>query len=67
MKDGADLRPCQIILLVKSFPKTIGLYGAPGGENVLKHHNKFMKRNLDQVYNLFLGDTTKKENKHKTI
>ena len=67
MKDGADLRPCQIILLVKSFPKTIGLYGVPGGENVLKHHNKFMKRNLDQVYNLFLGDRTKKENKHKTI
>ena len=50
----------------KSFCRTKGLYEIPGGENVLKHHNKFMKRNLDQVYSLFLGDT-KKENKHKTI
>ena len=46
---------------------TLGLYGVPGGKNVLKHHNKFMKRNLDQVYNLFLGDRSKKGNKHKTI
>ena len=64
VEDGAD---CQIILLVKWFSETIGLYGVPGGENVLKHHNKFMKRNLDQVYNLFLGDRSKKGNKHKTI